>query len=369
MNAAEQAAFLAESHAGLDGVALLRPLVTEVFAGRVALVSSFGTEAAVLLSLVAEVDPAVPVIFLDTLKHFDATEAYRDTLIERLGLTDLRIVRPDPATLAQTDPDGGLWREAQDACCHIRKVLPLRAALRGFDAWITGRKRYQGGLRANLPTIEAEEGRIKINPLANWSPERIEEEFVARALPRHPLEAKGFYSVGCLPCTAQTAGRETHAPVVGPAVPRRNAASICRIGLPQSRARPNGARMRCWVAMSGNGPNGPGPAVRQPAPGKNRMYEAGSSAAAARTHEEPEDEAQEGKDHGDQNPKNLAAAGGVALKNAHDRPDIQDEEQKADNAEFGAHEGCSLPYSLRPASAAGHCIPPAGPKHRPENVP
>ncbi|MDA0701870.1 MAG: phosphoadenylyl-sulfate reductase [Proteobacteria bacterium] len=203
MNAAEQAAFLAESHAGLDGVALLRPLVTEVFAGRVALVSSFGTEAAVLLSLVAEVDPATPVVFLDTLKHFDATEAYRDTLAERLGLIDLRIVRPDPATLAQTDPDGTMWREAPDACCHIRKVLPLRAALRGFDAWITGRKRYQGVLRANLPAIEAEEGRIKINPLANWSPERIEEEFVARALPRHPLEAKGYYSIGCLPCTAQ----------------------------------------------------------------------------------------------------------------------------------------------------------------------
>ncbi|MBT5413777.1 MAG: phosphoadenylyl-sulfate reductase [Rhodospirillaceae bacterium] len=203
MSIAEQAARLAESHAGLDGVALLRRLVREEFAGRIALVSSFGTEAAVLLSLVAEVDPATPVIFLDTLKHFEATATYRDTLAARLGLSDLQIVRPDPATLAQTDPDDALWREASDACCHIRKTLPLRAALGGFDAWITGRKRYQGELRANLPVIEAAEGRIKVNPLANWSPERIEEEFIARALPRHPLEAEGFYSIGCLPCTAR----------------------------------------------------------------------------------------------------------------------------------------------------------------------
>ena len=208
MSAAERARGLAAAHAGLDGAALLRPLMTEQFAGRIALVSSFGTEAAVLLSLVAQVDPSTPVIFLDTLKHFEETQAYRDTLTERLGLSDLRAIRPDPATLARADSDGALWAEAPDACCHIRKVLPLRAALNGFDAWITGRKRYQGELRANLSTIEAAEGRIKINPLANWSPERIEEEFVARGLPRHPLEAEGFYSIGCLPCTAPGRGVE-----------------------------------------------------------------------------------------------------------------------------------------------------------------
>ena len=114
-------------------------------------------------------------------------------------------MKPDWSQLLQGDPDGSLWRREPDACCHIRKVLPLRRALAGFDAWISGRKRYHGGARSDLPAIEAADGKIKINPLAGWSPDRVEAAFEARGLPRHPLLDEGYLSVGCEPCTLPSA--------------------------------------------------------------------------------------------------------------------------------------------------------------------
>ncbi|MEA2780304.1 MAG: phosphoadenosine phosphosulfate reductase [Rhodospirillaceae bacterium] len=185
----------------MDGAALLRPFIENEFPGRIALVSSFGTEAAVLLHIVAEIDRDLPVIFLDTGKLFGETLRYRDALVRRLGLTDLRIIKPAPEAIAAGDPDGVLWHGDPDACCALRKVAPLRKALAGFDAWISGRKRYQGALRAFLPVIEASGEKIKINPLARWSKERIDAEFAARDLPHHPLEEDGFLSIGCMPCT------------------------------------------------------------------------------------------------------------------------------------------------------------------------
>jgi phosphoadenosine phosphosulfate reductase len=196
---------LIERYGGKSGEALLRPIIEQEFPGRIALVSSFGTEAAVLLDLVASIDRSVPVIFLDTEKLFGETLRYRDTLVARLGLTDVRSIRPDPVQVARIDPDGMLFQRDPDACCHLRKVAPLAAALRGFDAWISGRKRFQGGLRGALPTIEVADGRIKINPLATWTREDIEAAFAARGLPRHPLETDGFRSVGCMPCTDRVA--------------------------------------------------------------------------------------------------------------------------------------------------------------------
>lgn len=189
----------------LDGAALLAPLIRREFAGRIAVVASFGSESALLLALVAEIDPAVPVIFLDTGKHFEETLAYRDRLAAQLGLADLRSVAPDWGTVLRLDPEGTLWRRAPDACCHLRKVLPLAAALDGFAAWITGRKRYQGGVRGDLPLLEAAAGRVKVNPIANWPRERVEAAFAARGLPPHPLLAEGYPSVGCAPCTVPAA--------------------------------------------------------------------------------------------------------------------------------------------------------------------
>jgi phosphoadenosine phosphosulfate reductase len=199
------AADLAAAYRDHDGHDLLEPMIRQVFAGRIAVVSSFGTESAVLLTMVAAIDPAVPVIFLDTGKHFEETLEYREELTAELGLTDVRSVRPDWSQLLARDPDGTLWRNGPDSCCHLRKVLPLRRALEGFDAWITGRKRYQGGVRWDLPPIEAADGKVKINPLARWSLDRVEAAYAARDLPQHPLLADGYLSVGCEPCTRPTA--------------------------------------------------------------------------------------------------------------------------------------------------------------------
>jgi phosphoadenosine phosphosulfate reductase len=173
----------------------------DIYGPRIAVVSSFGAESAVLLHLVADIDPSTPVIFLETGKHFPETLMYRDRLISRLGLKDVRSVRPDPADLEADDPSGRLWSQNPDQCCHIRKVLPLERELEGFDAWFTGRKRFQTGTRAQLPTYERERRHIKINPLADWMPEDIDRVFAEQNLPRHPLVAEGYTSIGCLPCT------------------------------------------------------------------------------------------------------------------------------------------------------------------------
>ena len=196
---------VARRYGHLDGAALLRPLIEREFSGRIALVSSFGAESAVLLWLVASIDPAVPVLFIDTGKLFGETLRYRDALVARLGLRDLRTIGPDRAHLETADPDGMLWQRDPDACCNLRKVEPLAEALAGFDAWISGPKRYQGGDRAAIATIESGDGLLKINPLANWSRSDIDAAFAAHDLPRHPLEADGYLSIGCMPCTARVA--------------------------------------------------------------------------------------------------------------------------------------------------------------------
>jgi phosphoadenosine phosphosulfate reductase len=175
---------------------------------RLALVSSFGTESAALLKVMADVDPAIPVIFLDTGWLFEETLAYRDTLIERLGLRDVRSIKPLEETLSREDPDRELWFSDPDACCRIRKVEPLKRALVPFDAWINGRKRFQGGLRATIPVVEEDGVRLKFNPFANVSREAIEAIFKAAELPPHPLAASGFLSVGCMPCTSRTSPDE-----------------------------------------------------------------------------------------------------------------------------------------------------------------
>ncbi|MEW5703694.1 MAG: phosphoadenylyl-sulfate reductase [Pseudomonadota bacterium] len=194
-------AALDKAYGHLDGLALLRVMIEKEFRGRIALGSSFGAEAGVLLALVAEIDPATPVLFLDTRKLFEETLRYKETLVARLGLTDVRVLRPDAAELVAEDPDATLWSRDYDACCDLRKVRPLNRALGDFDAWITGRKRFHGDGRTTLPTIEAEDGKIKINPLVRWSQADIAAEFKARDLPPHPLVAQGYLSIGCTTCT------------------------------------------------------------------------------------------------------------------------------------------------------------------------
>jgi phosphoadenosine phosphosulfate reductase len=169
-----------------------------------ALVSSFGTESAALLKLMANVDPAIPVIFLDTGWLFEETLAYRDTLVTTLRLTDVRSIKPLQETLSREDGDRELWFSDPDACCRIRKVEPLTRALAPFKAWINGRKRFQGGLRADIAVVEQDGAMLKFNPFANVSREDIEAIYRNAKLPPHPLTAKGFLSVGCMPCTSRT---------------------------------------------------------------------------------------------------------------------------------------------------------------------
>ena len=194
--------------ASLDGLAVLRQAICDLFVGRLAIVSSFGAESAVLLSLVADIDPATPVLFIETRQHFAETLAYRHRLAAALGLTDVRDVAALDAELREADPSGELWQYDPDACCALRKVTPLDRALRPFEAWVTGRKRHQSATRATLPFLEAAAGKVKINPLADWTGERIEAEMRRRDLPRHPLADAGFPSIGCATCTRAVAAGE-----------------------------------------------------------------------------------------------------------------------------------------------------------------
>lgn len=190
---------------GADTAELLKAVLREKIAGDVALVSSFGAESAVLLDLVAGVDPAAAIFFLDTGKHFPETLAYRDLLIERLGLTNLVTLHPDAGEIAVRDDKGLRWSFDPDGCCDLRKVRPLEVALAPFDATISGRKAFQSSTRANLPMFELESatGRIKVNPLARWTVADIAAHMDARALPPHPLVAQGYPSIGCAPCTSK----------------------------------------------------------------------------------------------------------------------------------------------------------------------
>ena len=186
-------------------VAVLEHALNDPDLGRVALVSSFGAESVVLLHLVSVVAPQTPVLFIDTRLLFPETLAYQREIAERLDLRDIRVIRAGLTDLTAADPDGTLHQRNTDACCDLRKTLPLDRALAGFDAWITGRKRYQGTTRAALDFFEAEAGtgRIKVNPLAHWGKEDVADYMLNNRLPRHPLVAQGYPSIGCAPCTSK----------------------------------------------------------------------------------------------------------------------------------------------------------------------
>jgi phosphoadenosine phosphosulfate reductase len=193
---------------GVAAPAMLADLLRGDYAGRIAAVSSFGAESAVLLHMIAAVDRATPVIFTDTLRMFPETLAYRDALVRRLGLSAVHVFRPDPGMLAARDPEDLRAGYDPDGCCAIRKVEPLSRALQGFDAWISGRKGFQAGTRSALPRFEVDGGRLKINPLADWSKADLDAYFDLHGLERHPLEARGYRSIGCAPCTSPVAPGE-----------------------------------------------------------------------------------------------------------------------------------------------------------------
>ena len=193
---------------GRDTVEMLEVLIKENMLGDAAIVSSFGAESSVLLHLIASIDPTVPVLFLETGKHFPETITYKEELRQRLGLKDLRELKPDADLLRQKDENGLRWSYDPDGCCEIRKVLPLKYALAGFDAQFTGRKAFQSSTRNALPRFEVEEGRLKVNPLADWDKARLDAYMAEHELPAHPLVEQGYPSIGCSPCTSKVAPGE-----------------------------------------------------------------------------------------------------------------------------------------------------------------
>jgi phosphoadenosine phosphosulfate reductase len=187
---------------------MLERLIGDIYGRKIALVSSFGAESAVLLHMVSEIDKGAPVVFLDTLKLFPETLDYQRELTARLGLTNLEIMRPDPIHEADFDPDLDLSKTNTTVCCFFRKVVPLRKALRFYSAWITGRKSYQTETRARLPRFERDGQHVKVNPLANWTPADVDTYMSAYELPPHPLVASGYPSIGCIDCTSRVAAGE-----------------------------------------------------------------------------------------------------------------------------------------------------------------
>ena len=205
---AGRAALLQHRHGDASADDILTIALRQAFPGRIAVVSSFGAESAVLLHLVAGIDPSTPVLFIDTGRHFPETLAYRDALAARLGLQDVRSIGPSATDIAKLDPDTTRAAWDPDGCCAFRKVAPLARALVPFDAWISGRKRFQASTRAELPAFETDGARIKVNPLARWDAAQLADYAAAHELPPHPLVARGYLSIGCAPCTSPVFGDE-----------------------------------------------------------------------------------------------------------------------------------------------------------------
>ena len=201
---AERVAALNKRYKHHGATAVLERALTDSQVGKLALVSSFGAESVVLLHLVSIMDRHTPVIFIDTEMLFAETLTYQAELADRLRLTDIRILKPKRDDVFTRDNEGLLHLHDPDACCHLRKTEPLQRALAGFDAWITGRKRYQGTSRASIDFFENEDDRrIKVNPLAHWGSSDLRDYIIENRLPRHPLVAKGYPSIGCAPCTTR----------------------------------------------------------------------------------------------------------------------------------------------------------------------
>jgi phosphoadenosine phosphosulfate reductase len=203
-------AALQEKARGRDAHGILELALREEFAGKTAVVSSFGAESVVLLKLVADIDPNTPILFLNTGKLFGETLRYRDRLQDVLGLGDVRSLSPSLEERQKKDAEGTLWSRDADACCDFRKTIPLTRALEPFQAQITGRKRFQTRERADMQPVEYFEGRYRFNPLWQWDLHQLEAFVERNNLPRHPLVEDGYPSIGCMPCTRRVQAGEDY---------------------------------------------------------------------------------------------------------------------------------------------------------------
>jgi phosphoadenosine phosphosulfate reductase len=201
LEALDQATSLEALYGDLPAREIIARAAKEIFPGGIAAVSSFGADSAVLLHMIAEVDRSMPVIFLDTGKHFGETLEYRDALAADFGLSNIQVVTPEDAALVRIDPDGTLHETDTNACCDIRKVEPMARGVAPYRAWFTGRKRHQASTRAVMPVFETVGTRVRINPLARWTTSDQADYMRAHALRANPLVAYGYLSIGCFPCT------------------------------------------------------------------------------------------------------------------------------------------------------------------------
>lgn len=200
---AERAEHLNARYRHHSATSVVERALTDPTVGRIALVSSFGAESVALLHMVAVQDRTTPVLFIDTEMLFPETLVYQREVAQTLGLTNVRVIHASRLDISMADPEDKLNLSNPDACCELRKTRPLEAALEGFDAWFTGRKRFQGGQRTCLEFFEAEgRRRIKVNPLAHWTPDDVQDYMINNRLSRHPLVTRGYPSIGCAPCTS-----------------------------------------------------------------------------------------------------------------------------------------------------------------------
>jgi thioredoxin-dependent adenylylsulfate APS reductase len=184
----------------------------QTYKDRLALVTSFQYEGMVIVDMAARISKDIRLITLDTGRLPAETFDMIETVRAHYGLP-IEVVSPDPAELESMVGLHGpnLFYESvplRTACCHIRKVRPLDRKLAGFDAWLTGLRRSQSDARESLPKFSQENGRNKISPLADWTRADVEAYTAEHNVPRHPLYAKGYASIGCAPCSRATAPGE-----------------------------------------------------------------------------------------------------------------------------------------------------------------
>ncbi|MCY3780711.1 MAG: phosphoadenylyl-sulfate reductase [Chloroflexi bacterium] len=176
---------------------------SETYGDKLAIVTSFQPTGIVTLHMLQNIAPHTPVLTLDTGLLFPETQDLIDALEQRFDL-DLRRIKPRQTPKQQARDYGDrLWERNPDRCCHIRKTIPLRDALVGFDAWITGLRRDQSALRSNIPVLSRDysSGLVKIAPFANWSEAEVWGYIRNHDLPYNPLHDMGYPSIGCWTCT------------------------------------------------------------------------------------------------------------------------------------------------------------------------
>ena len=201
----QELAELNQKFADAEPLDVLKFAIKQRYIDDIAVVSSYGAEAVILLHLASLVDNNLPVIFIDTGKLFGETKSYRKKVNQQLNLTNIITFKGDEDEIKAADPKSILWSQDTTACCHVRKVLPYARATAPYTALITGRKRFQGNSRSDLNTFEFANGQVKINPLANWGLDQLKNYILDNDLPRHPLVADGYLSIGCMPCTDKVA--------------------------------------------------------------------------------------------------------------------------------------------------------------------